>query len=90
MATTEPNLRSGQISEFEQCVSEYHSTMAELRDIEQRMTRVVAEMREMGAPRERLLAAAMIVGDLRNTLQASDIPPADERAQEDMLEHRVA
>ncbi len=71
MATADRTRISDRTNEFEACVADYREAMAELREIERRMTGCVKAMRTAGAPRERLLAASVIVGDVRHALQVS-------------------
>ncbi len=76
MATAETGVRSGSVEEFQACVADYRASVEELRTIESRMTDCVRAMRAEGAPRERLLAASVIVGNVREALNASRMPPA--------------
>lgn len=82
MATAERARGSQQMEEFQACVADYRAALAELREIEERMTRCVRTMRAEGVPRERLVAASVIVGNLRGALNASRMQPAVDREQE--------
>ncbi|MFP4250939.1 MAG: hypothetical protein ACLFU7_14860 [Armatimonadota bacterium] len=81
MATIETETSSEHTEDFQACVAEYRAAMAELHEIEERMTRCVHAMRADGASRERLLAASIIVGNVRESLKVSALPPSDEAAR---------
>ncbi|MGI5819793.1 MAG: hypothetical protein ACOX9R_17045 [Armatimonadota bacterium] len=85
MATTQTGARSEYADAFEACVAEYRAAVAELREIEDRMTRCVEAMRAEGAPRERLIAASVMVGTVRDALRASRLAPQAARRK-----HRAA
>jgi hypothetical protein len=70
---------SGHLAELQACVAEYRAAMAELRALEERMTRCVRAMRAEGAPRERLLAASLMVGTVRDALKADRPAPQTRR-----------
>ncbi len=72
---------SGNTEDFQACVADYRASVEALHEIEERMTRCVRAMRADGASRERLLAASIIVGNVREALRVSALPPADGEAR---------